>query len=625
MIFAIRRTPVFQPLAVALLVASAFPLQSFSQTVEEQTLQPVVVTATRTPQKATDVLSDTVVITSEEITRSGQTNLLDLLQMKRGIEISRNGGAGTVSDVYLRGANANQLVLLIDGVRSVSSTAGSPDWSAVPLPQIDHVEIVLGPLGTVYGADAVGGVIQVFTKKGNGSPRVTFSAGSGSDGEQVYSGGVSGSAGTEHVFRYSVQASHEKTDGFSATLPHAAFGYNPDDDGYSKKSIGGRFSLQLADGQEVGINFLNSRNNAQYDGGPSSFNTHSLSAVNTYSAYSRNQVGDRWTSLLQLSRSYTNLRDYSEFGYSRIDSTQDQISWQNDLRLDEMNALQMIAEHRNENVNSTNTGLNRDRTNDALSAAYRFKNGSHTVNVGLRYDDNTDYGAHTTGSLGYGHAFSKTWQAHASIGTSFRAPTYADLYPSWGGLVDNKPEKGKNAEIGIAYDDGVASFNATYYRNRVKDLLVFENICPIAGMGGAGCTTNVDEAILEGLSLAAGFRLDSSWNLHASLDLQNPRNKETDAVLDRRARYHGDVGMDYLAGPWTFGGNVTFSGKRFDTNGVNRLGGYTLLNLHVSYDLTKDWQVFARWNNVFDKFYELAYGYQTPGSNAFLGVRYGFN
>lgn len=628
-LLAIRRISALQPFAIALLVSAAFPLQSSAQSVSEQTLQPVVVTATRTPQKATDVLSDTVVITAEEITRSGQINLLDLLQMKRGIEISRNGGAGTLSNVYLRGTNSNQLVLLIDGVRSVSSTVGTPDWSAVPLSQIDHVEIVLGPLSTLYGADAVGGVIQVFTKKGDGSPRLFFSAGAGTYGEQVYSAGVSGSTGTEHVFSYSIQAAHEEADGFSATLPHVPFNaYNSDDDGYSKKSVGGRFSLNLAKGQEVGVNFLNSRNNAQIDNGPSMFDTHAISEVNTYSLYSRNQINADWMSLLQFSRSYTNSRNYlgaSSFDYSRIDSTQDQVSWQNDLRINESNTLQLIAEHRKEDVDSTEAGLNRDRTNDALSAAYQFRSGAHTANVGLRYDDNSDYGSHTTGSLGYGYAISKTWKARASVGTSFRAPTYADLYEFWGGIAGNKPEKGRNAEIGIAYDDGRTSFNATYYHNHVKDLLVWENDCPVAGMGGMGCTTNVDEAVLQGFSLEGGFRLDSSFNLHASLDLQNPRNKETDSLLDRRSKYHGNIGIDYVSGPVTVGGDVTFSGKRYDGNGANRLGGYALLSLRASYDLTKDWQVFARWNNVFDKSYELAYGYQTPGSNAFIGVRYGFN
>lgn len=615
---------VFKPLLIALAVSSAFPISLYAQTVSEKALEPVIVTATRTEQKMGDVLSDAIVISAEEIERSGQTSIVDLLQQKRGIEISRNGGAGNTANVFMRGANSNQMVLLIDGVRSASSTLGAPDWSAIPLSQIDRVEIVFGPLSSLYGADAVGGVIQVFTKKGSGAPRLTFSAGAGTYGEKVVTAGVSGSTEGEHAIRYSINATTEDAKGFSSTLPHVAFGaYNPDKDGYSKRSISGQFSLDIAQGHQIGVRFLNSLNEAAYDNGVSTYNDHAVSEVNTYSIYSRNQITSNWSSLFQISRSYTNSYDYTQWGVSQFNSKQDNFSWQNDIKIGS-DLLQLIAERREEQVNSTEIGLNRQRTNDSFSAAYQAKRGAHLANAALRFDDNSDYGSHVTGSLGYGYSISNSLRLATSYGTSFRSPTYADLYVPWGGIASNKPEKGQNAEIGLHYDDGLSTLNAVFYRNRVKDLIIFATPCPATG-GPMGCSANVDRAVLTGLSLGASRKLGGNFSVRGTLDVQDPRNKTEDKLLALRAKYHGTVGVDYSAGALSTGADVLFSDYRFnDTANTTRLAGYALLNLRASYNLNKDWQLFGRWNNVFDKSYELVNGYQTPGSNVFVGMRYGY-
>jgi vitamin B12 transporter len=618
-----RRVPAtFRPLAVALSVSAVFSSSSFAQTSTDQQLESVVVTATRTPQKAGDVLSDTVVISAEQIAQSGQTSLVDLLQQQRGVEIARNGGAGTTASVFLRGSNSNQVVLLIDGVRSASSTTGQPIWSTVPLSDIDHIEIVLGPLATMYGADAVGGVIQVFTKKGSGAPHLSFSVGAGTYGEQVETASVSGSTGGGHAVRYSLNASHEKADGFSATLPSAGpFSYDPDKDGYEKKSIGGQFSWNLAKGHEIGFSFLNSHNEAQFDTGPS-FDARDTSDVNTYSVYSRNQLTSAWSSLLQLSRSYSNDHSVASYGTSTIDSRQDLISWQNDFKLN-ADQLQVILEHRKEEVSSTDIGPTPDRTTDSVALAYQHREGAHLVSASVRNDDNSDYGNHTTASAGYGYSFTNALRFAASYGTSFRAPTYNELFYPGFGVPTNKPEKGRNAEIGLHYDDGKSTFDAVYYHNRVSDLLINASAAECPPGYTFGCAKNVEDALLEGVSLAAGTKLGSGFSLRGSLDLQNPRDETTDKLLDRRARQHGTIGLDYAEGPFAFGADIVYSSYRMDDE--TRLGGYTLLNLHATYALGGHWQLFGRWNNVFDKFYELAEGYQTPGSNVFVGVRYGFN
>src|SRR5690606_31516340 len=206
-------------------------------------------------------------------------------------------------------------------------------WSAIPLSQIERVEIVMGPLSSLYGADAVSGVIQVFTKKGDGSPHVTFSAGAGSYGEQAYSAGISGSVEGEHRVRYSLNATHEKADGFSVrparvVNPSGTVSvYDPDKDGYLKRSLNGQVSLELAKGHEIGAMFLNSENRADIDGsGIPAFKPYIENNVDVYSVYSRNRFSANWSSLFQVSRSYTRQRSYSSATADINNSKQDNIS-----------------------------------------------------------------------------------------------------------------------------------------------------------------------------------------------------------------------------------------------------------------------------------------------------------
>lgn len=606
-----------RPLAIAAGVAAAFTPASHAQT-STQSLEPVIVTAARTAQKAGDVIADHVVITAEDIAQSGQTSLIDLLQTQRSVEITRNGGAGNSASVALRGGTNKQTLLLIDGVRSFSSTSGEPTWSAIPLSQIDHIEIVLGPMAVLYGADAVGGVIQIFTKKGDGKPHPTFSAGAGSYGEEVLTAGIYGSTQGDHALRYAFNASREEARGFSSTNKLVGKSFDPDDDGYSKRSASGSLSMELAKGQEIGASFLSSRNDGEYDTSlAKDYNPHLISEVDVYSVYTRNRITDNWTSLFQVSRSEDKGRTYTSPKASVIESQQDRYTWQNDIRFG-TDLLQIIAEHLREEAETKDIDKNRDT--DSLAVAYQMKRGNHLGSAAVRYDDNSAYGSRVTGSLGYGYHLTPAWRVNGSVGTSFRAPTFNELYYPKSGNPDAKPEKGKNAEIGAYYDNGTSDFSIVYYRNRLTDLLDY---APCAA-SSSGCATNIEEALLKGISLAAGTKL-GNFALRGNLDFQEPRNKTNDTLIARRAQTHGSISLDYEQGLWSLGGDLLFSGHRYnDDDNLRRLGGYTLLNLHATYDLTDNWQLFGRWNNVTNKDYTLAYGYETPGSNVFVGVRYGF-
>jgi vitamin B12 transporter len=607
-----------KPLAIAIAVSAAFSSPVLAQTVRGNALSPVVVTAARAPQIAKEVLSDNIVITSEQIAKSGQRTLPELLQRQRGIEISRNGGPGSNASVFLRGTNNKQNIVLVDGVRVGSSTTGEANWSAIPLSQIDRVEIVYGPLSSLYGADAVGGVIQIFTKQGDGAPAPTVSVGAGSYGTRSADAGISGSSG---AFRYSLRAAHEESDGFSAKKP-GTFRFNPDDDGYKSDSASGRLGLELAKGHEVGFTFLHSRLDSEFDDRPRA-QDRLKQKLATYAVYSKNQLLPNWSSDIQLAQSADKSINDSSIS-SHFDTTQKHISWQNSFTVRTTDVFQVIAEQRKEEVDTSTTALNRERTTNSFGAAYQLRQGAHLAALSVRNDDISEVGSRATGSLSYGYRITSALRANVGYGTSFRAPTFNELYFPGYGVPTNKPEKGKNAEAGLHYDNGTTQYSAVYYRNRLTDLIVSTNVCPVNPAAFPfGCAYNVNEALLEGLSLGASTKV-GNFTLRSSLDLQDPKDETSNRQLQRRAKKHGTLGIDYNAGAISTGAEVILSGKRFDdAENRNRLAGYGLLNLHASFDFAKNWSLFGRWNNVLDKDYEFARGYNTAGSNVFVGVRYG--
>ncbi|HEV7815446.1 MAG TPA: TonB-dependent receptor [Janthinobacterium sp.] len=619
-------SPALRHAAITSLALAIAAPASFAQTATDKSPDTVVVTATRTPQPASEVLSDTLVIGPEEIANSGAESVSDLLQRQRGIEVARSGGPGTTTSVFIRGANANQNVVLVDGVRIGSSTTGSANWSAIPLSAIDHIEIVYGPLSTLYGADAIGGVIQIFTKKGDGAPRLSAEAGAGSEKTREYDANIAGSTGGQHNFSYSLSAGKNKSDGFSATKP-GNYSYNPDNDGYDLNSAAGQFSLQLDKGHEVGLIFLQSRLDAQYDNGPSSYDARTLQKLDNVALYSKDRFLPNWSSLLQLSQAQDKSGSDGgpdAFDQSQINTKQTDLTWQNDIVLGR-DLLQILFEHRKEEVLASSTPeLNGERDTNSVAASYSLKRGAQQASFSLRNDNSTQYGSKTTGSIAYGYHFSNALRATASYGTSFRAPTFNDLYYPGYGVASNQPEQGRNIETGLYYDDGVTQLGAVYYHNRVSDLLVSTPVCPIEPETHPyGCAYNVDKALLEGLTLSAR-RQFGAFGLSGSIDLQDPRDESTDLLLARRARQHADFSADYAVGAFKGGVEWQLSGKRYDDPAnQTRLGGYGLINLFGTYKLTPDWSLLVRWNNATNKQYEQARYYGTPGSQAFVGLRYG--
>ncbi|MET3136883.1 vitamin B12 transporter [Undibacterium sp. GrIS 1.2] len=627
-------TSAFKPLAISFAVAAAF---SSSSVFAQSAVQPnasqqnsdnannaanVVITAGRQAQAAKDVLADNVVITAADIAKSGAASVAELLQQQRGVEITTNGGAGTNASVYIRGAGNAQNVVLVDGIRIGSSTTGGATWATIPLAQIERIEIVYGPLSSLYGADAMGGVIQIFTKKGGSVITPTVSAGLGSYGLKKLAAGVSGA--TDNHFSFALNAAHDEADGFSATKPGAGpHSYNADKDGYTLDSVSGRLGYELMKGHELGLTFLQSRLSAQFDAGPG-YDDRSIQKLETLAVFSKNRIAPNWLSTVQLAQTADKSFTDASYGQSQIDTTQTSFNWQNDIMLGK-DVLQLVYEHREEKVNGTTVEVEGKRTTNSVAGSYVFKQDAHLASASVRYDDSSQYGSKATGSIAYGYRLTNALRVNASYGTSFRAPTFNELYyPSYG-IATNKPEQAKNAEIGMFYEDDMTQFSAVYYSNKVTDLLVYANVCPVQqSTHQYGCAYNVNKATLSGLTLGGSTHL-GDLTLRGSLDLQDPKDDTTGLRLARRAKQHGSLAAEYALGKTKLGVETLFSGQRFDDVANKKvLAGYSLLNLYATYDVANNWSVIGRWNNALNKDYELAKNYATAGSNVFVGVNYGF-
>ena len=631
----VAQLSVFALLAATLFHTQVAVSQSSNVSVASvnSSMNPVIVTATRTPTRANDVLADYVYIGPEEIADAGQSSLVELLQRQRGVEITgASGSGGSGASVFLRGTSNQQSLLLIDGVRVEAGFLGGPNWSAIPLAIIDHIEIIFGPQSSLYGSDAIGGVIQIFTKSSDGPLQASASSGYGTYGTTISEAGLFGRGGKDNQVKFSLSATQEVSSGFSIFSKN-----NPDIQyysasqkmGYARDGGTGKISYEFSKGQEFGAQFFASRLKSQYSYSTSTVG-ESIGSISSFALFSRNQITDLWKSSLQVSQSYDSSEQLNYVGL--YNTKQNIYTWQNDITVGK-GILQLLAERRNQTVDSNAynnlwslTSFNRSRNINSFAALYQMKRGAHLANVSFRNDDITGYNSQNTGGISYGYFFSKQLRANLNYGTGFRVPTFNDLYYPGYGNTNIQAEKSKNTEFGLQYETQKYEARIAIYNNSITNLIQASGSntseCPSGSYGSSGCAINIGQAKITGLSIGGTYRM-GSYSLRGSFDQQNPINVISGAVLPKRARQFGNAGIDYRAGFLKVGVEGTFVGGRFDSYPAGAgMGGYALFNLLSDYSFAKDWTLFGRWNNIFNKDYQLSYGYNTPGSNLFVGVRY---
>ena len=641
-----------KPAALAAALLSIF----FHAQAADETIRPeVMVTATRQPTRVDRVLADVTIITREDIESSAHTSVVTLLAAQPGVEYSSTGGAGQPTSIFLRGANGGHTLILVDGMRINSATIGAAAISTIPLAAIDHIEILRGPASSLYGADALGGVIQLFTRKGEGDPRVAASFGFGNRSTATTDISADGRFGD---WSLAASGSRERTQSVSSIRnPDSRWGtlffttdpFNPDSDGFHNESLNAQASYRIAPGHVVGVSLSRFWGLARKDATQcdlatgftvctANYDSRSAQVVETSGMYWRGSLTERWTSTLRFSRSQDEFRDY-RFDpvtllepQSKFSTDQRQWSWQNDLNIDGGKLL-LATEELEQKIDSSSVYVSRDRTIRSLLAGYNAWYGAHGIQANLRRDSNAQFGDRTTGGLSYAYQWSPAWRTQAGIKTGFKAPTFNDLYfpsdPSFGGGNPNlKPEKSSSIEAGLNYAESSHRVGLMFYRNNISDLIEWR---PDFTVGPFFWTPqNISKALLRGATLTYDDTL-ADWTLHGSLDLQNPIDVQRHVLLNNRARSHLSFQGDRHVGAWRYGAGIVASGPRYEDDSFSfttpadrrdKLGGYTLANVSAEYTVNKNWGVFGRATNLFDKRYESRFNYGTDGAGYFIGLRY---
>jgi len=580
-------------------------------------LETVVVTAARGPQSIDDLVADVTVIGPEEIARSGADSLATLLSRQPGLEIVQNGSPGSTSGVFIRGANRQQTVVLLDGMRIESSSAGAASLEAIPLEQIERIEILRGPASSLYGADAIGGVIQVFTRRGGSALAANASVGYGSYATAVASAGVSGTIGP---LRYAVQVGGRRSDGFSAASGPETYGFDPDRDDYKAANASASASVEWAKDQVAGAQYFRNRLDASFDGSGGGFDDRTITLVEAWRVESRNRISPAWRWTLAAGQSVDDSVSKLASGDSAFRTRDTQYLWQHDLTLP-AGELALAYERREERLSDNADFPVTARDTDAGVAVYRLVRGEHALQANLRHDHSSQFGGHTTGTLAWGWRFAPGWRVTASGGTAFKAPSFNDLYFPGFANPALVPETSRNVEASLAWSGHVGAARvdarAVAWRNRVESLIVFQ-----CDADFVCAPQNVDRATLEGVTLSADAAFGDT-TLKGSVDLQSPTDDATGHLLPRRARRHGALSAQHRIGAFSLVAEVVASSARYDdAANTRRMGGYAVVNLVAEWKAGKGVTLFMRGDNVLDKDYALAAGYATGGAQVFAGVRW---
>ncbi|MGR4877458.1 TonB-dependent vitamin B12 receptor [Pseudoxanthomonas sp. LARHCG66] len=610
---------------LALAVALALPFAAQAQDRSTTDLDEVVVSGTRTAVAVEDSLVPAQVINREAIQRSQARSLSELLQGRAGISLANQGGAGKITTLNLRGTESDHVLVLIDGVRMGSATAGLPALQDLPIDQIDRVEIVRGPRSSLYGSEAIGGVIQVFTRRNTGKVRPNFRIGVGSDSTREASAGIGG--GNARGW-FGADVAHTRTDGFNACRgrgpdPGIPFDFGagcftdePDRDGYRNTSANLRGGYSFTDTLTMEANALRAEGKSEFDG---SFTNRSETVQQVIGTKLRYTPSEKVGLQLSLGRNDDKSDDFHDDVQSGYFETRRYVaSLQGDFTVAANQLLTAGIDWQDDKVESATDFDVTQRDNLAGFVEYQGRFGAHQLQASVRNDDNEQFGNHTTGSLGYGFGFDNGLKLTASVATGFKAPSFNDLYYPFFGNPDLKPEESESVNLGIArYAD---SWNWTFnvYQNKVDQLISYD--------AAIFLPNNIDEARIRGAEFTVDFTL-GGFDIATQLSHTDPRNRSAgpnhDNLLARRPRNTARIDVDRAFGAFRTGVTFNAAGERYDNlANTDRLGGYSTLDLRLEYAIAPAWTLQAKVGNVFDRDYETVAWYNQAGRTYGLSLRY---
>ncbi len=573
----------------------------------------IIVTANRSAETVDETLASVSVITRTDIENSQARSVMDLLSAQAGVDVTRNGGPGSATSIFLRGTNSNQTLVLIDGVRASSATTGGFAWQNLSPTDIERIEIVRGPRAAQYGADTIGGVIQIFTRKNR---QLNVRVQGGSYNTKLAEVGFGGG----NKVRYSVNFTANDSDSFSSTNAKAGYYYDPDNDGYKKRSFSGNVDVPVGEASQLSFKAWYSDNKNAFDKGISD-------AINaTIDGRFVTQTSASWKQTFQAGLAQDDVETSSSYP-SRIKTDRLTAYWQNDLTLNPGNLLSLGLSGYQDKADNSNpsTGanvFNETTDNKALFAIWQGNFGKHDLNASARVDDYSSYGSHATGQIAWGMETTDKLRLTASYGTAFRTPTINELYYPNYGNQDLKPEDSDTLELGLRYRFSQhQNLKVSAYRTNLENLIEAVEVAPFIYQA-----ENIGKARIDGLELTYDYTR-TSWGLIGNLTFMNPINKDTGEQLIRRAREK--LNLQYLrffSGGSTFGVEWEYASKRHDRAGFPSktvtLDAYNLFNLSSRIRMDRDLWFEMRVDNIFNAAYELVYGYNTPGASFYAGINY---
>lgn len=597
----------------------------------------LVVIANRLPQPVSSVLAATSVVTRNDIDRWQAKSVADVMRRLPGVDIAQNGGIGQSSSVFIRGTEARHVLLLVDGIRlNQAGISGSSDLSQIPISLVQKIEFIRGPRSAVYGSDAIGGVINIITTRKESD--TTLSAGVGSKGYQSYDGATQHLLGDHTLVTLAGNYTYSRGADVVANLPDS-FGNpaQPDRDGFMSKSLYGQLQQQFTEQLGGFVRGYGYDNRTAYDGSYNYQDPLNPDALpDTRQLYSQSwDSGLRYREGIyatQLTVSYSHSKDYNydpKYGRHSAssaldDSTQYNVQWGNHIQtaqgsissgLDwQEQRLEPGTAYITDSKSQRNTGL-------YLTTQQQFD--TLTLEGAVRGDHNSQFGWHDTWQTSAAWEFIDGYRVIASYGTAFKAPTLGQQYGDFGGNLDLNPEESKQWEGGFEGLTGSVAWRVTGYRNAIDNLIVYTSRI------SAPAYYNVDQATIKGIEATASF--DTGPLTHqVSYDYLNPRNAKTNEMLLRRSKQQVKYELDWQIKNVDWAVTYQYLGGRYDADYSIypeqrvKLGGISLWDLSVSYPVTSHLIVRGRIANLFDKYYETAYGYATPGREYHLTGSYTF-
>ncbi len=609
-------------LAVALLPAST--LYAVADSSEDALkLSNTVITANRAAEERTDTMAAVTVFTRADIDRLQPVNVPDLLNRVPGVQVQQSGGRGSQTGVFIRGTKTAQTLVLIDGVRVGSVTAGGANSALehLNLAQIERVEVLRGPHSAMYGSDAIGGVIQIFTRRSAGEGlhgRVRVAA--GNKGVWERSAGVSG--GDQNT-RFNLSASLDEMAGFDRTTKGDSL--SSDDDTYRNKALS--FSLSHAFNEQLraGVNVLDQRGKTEYDNTfmQKPYTDFTASVVSTFVEL---QATEQWLSRLELGYSEDKLKGRdkldSPFSAYDINSYRDSAAWLNTFQLNDEHTLRAGADYSKEKVRTdSNTVYDKDsRWNQAAFIQHNYKGDLFGTELGLRHDKNQQFGSENTWNAALSLPIGQANEFILSYSEGFRAPTLLDLYYPWGANPDLKPEKSKSYEL--QWRSQIAktvTLETSVYRTDIRNAIVADEFW---------VPQNYSNVRINGFETSLQHELFGALGA-LNLSFIDSRDRKTGYQMPRIAKRTLSYDLDKQLGVFGIGGTWRAVSKSFnDANNNQEIAGFGTLDLRGSWQATHDLGVDLRLANIFDKDYTRAlysyegeaYGYREDRFTVLLGV-----